>query len=73
MIPDNLTVDIPQEHRIEAKPVGNARLLSIEDGELNWQKDVGLHHYTCSCGESFSDGRAEEQIFRHLVDVGVLD
>lgn len=68
-------IDLPREHRITAKPVGEAVLRSIpEDGsEINWDRDFGLHH-SCSCGESFDGHRAlQAQIVDHLIDVGVLD
>lgn len=68
-------VDLPREHRIEAAPNGEHRLVSVsEDGsELNWRSDIGKHHYTCSCGESFEGRNVEQQILEHLMDVDVLD
>jgi len=72
---DREMVDIPRDHRITSKPVGNATLTSVSaDGEnIKWNRDFGLHHYTCSCGESFEGRSPESQILEHLLDVGVLD
>lgn len=68
-------IDIPREHRIEAKPIGDIKLSSVsEDGtELDWERDVGKHHYTCSCGERFEGSGKQRQIIDHLIDEGVLD
>lgn len=65
---------VPREHRVEAAPVGSAFLRSVtEDGGLVWQRDIGLQHYQCACGEHFEGRNIEEQIRRHLIEVGVLE
>lgn len=68
-------VSVPQDHRITAKPVGEAKLSTVtaDGAELDWRRDIGLHHYTCSCGEAFEGRDTERQILEHLIDVGVLD
>lgn len=68
-------VDLPRDHRITAKPVGEARLESVSaDGtELEWDRQFGLQHYECSCGEPLEGPDPEAAIIEHLVDEGVLD